>query len=54
MTKPKKPNPAAQALARARWSGTTKEQRREAMSAAIAASPRTKKREPTPTDPTEK
>jgi hypothetical protein len=46
MTDKPKPNPAASALARKRWAGTTKEQRREAMRAATAASPRTKKREP--------
>ena len=39
-----KPDPAASALARKRWAGTTKEQRREATRAATAASPRTKKR----------
>lgn len=49
MTKPHKPNPAASALARKRWAGTTKEQRREATRAATAASPRTKKRKPAET-----
>lgn len=38
----KKPNPAAQALAKARWANTTPEQRKEATKAATAASPRTK------------
>jgi hypothetical protein len=44
MTDKPTPNPAASALARKRWAGTTKEQRREATRAAREASPRTKPR----------